>query len=156
MKTLKFYKYFAFTMLVLNITMVLFFMFNKSDTPDRHHHHKMGPPPMLNLSESQAKAFHDLAHGHKTEMRDIMEQQKAILMRYFQPLYQSGARKDSAQLSEFYTLEQQKIESTYSHFEDVKKLLNKDQLINYPEFVEKTLGLILGKRKGPHPPHPRK
>ncbi len=139
-------------MLILNIMVVLFFILNKPPATAHHPPHKMGPPPMLNLSESQTEAFHGLADQHKADMRRIMEQQRTVLKTYFEPLYNNGIENDKSVLSTFFDLEQQKINSTYTHFQDVKQLLNKDQLKHYPEFVEKTLGLIHGGRRGPHPP----
>lgn len=136
-------------MLLLNIVIVAFFFFNKPKHVD-HPHHKMGPPPMLNLSEIQAEQFQVLADEHKGEMKIIKEEQKVILDNHFKTLYDTNSK--TKDLSKFLELEQRKINTTYHHFSDLKALLNEEQLKNYPDFIEKTLNIILGGKKRNHPP----
>lgn len=138
-------------MLLLNVAIILFIALSKP-RHNGHHPNRMGPPPMLNLTASQAKHFKLLADQHKVEMQDIKAQQKVILNQHFSTLYKTDLSLKNYDLAIFYDLEKQKINSTYSHFTQVKELLNNEQMQNFREFIEQTLGFIHGGGKGNHPP----
>ena len=113
MKTLKFYKYFAIIMLLLNISMVTFFVISKPKHPNKMGQ-KMPPPPVLNLSEVQSEQFYVLVNEHKIEMQSISDSQAEILTQYFKTLYEPNELSKEAALSNFCALENQKIQSTYN------------------------------------------
>ena len=103
----------------------------------------MPPPPVLNLSEVQSEQFYVLVNEHKIEMQSISDSQAEILTQYFKTLYEPNELSKEAALSNFCALENQKIQSTYNHFQDIQEMLNDDQLANFPEFIDKAMNHIL-------------
>lgn len=154
MDKLKFYRYSALGLLVLNLAIMAFFFLYRPMAGG-----PMGPPQPthveLDFDEQQKEAFHDLVETHQAEMQRINRQQKELLAEYFNTLSESQM-DSSVMVPQRYTdLEAEKISATYEHFLQVKALLNAEQQQKFPTFVERTLKNILG-RGGNRPPNRRK
>jgi protein CpxP len=148
MRTSLFYKYSAIVLLVVNIAILAFLFFRPKG---KHHHMPLKASKELNLTDDQKKNFMELVKNHQQSIKKIQDQQKGLFETYFQSLYKTDAANNTETLNAIVDFERQKIELTYHHFEKVKALLNKDQMLNYKVFILKTTQLIHG-RKGIGPP----
>ena len=155
MNQVKFYKYIILGLVGLNIVVLAFFLLTKSRP--RHQ-----PPPknfqaevvkIFGLDNQQASVFKELADGHKQRMKEIDKQQEKLLLRYFESLTNDSESTDKESLlNQFQQLEREKIEVTYRHFEEIKKLLNKDQLPEFEEFMKSVTNKLLSSEKKNHSP----
>lgn len=156
MTQLKFYKFAALGMLVLNLAIITFFLLTKPT-----HRHKKGGHPhkvakeILQLDEEQNEKFLQLAQQHKQLMRDLNKEQRNILQNYFTPLMDKNfsQNRDSI-LIEIQNIERKKIESIDQHFENIKVILKPNQQENFKDFVQHLLKKILSTSK--NKPHTRK
>lgn len=153
MDKLKFYRYAATGLLVLNLAILAFFFLYRPMVGGPHG--QMRPTHLeLGFDETQEEAFHSLAQTHQAMMRRINRQQKDLLADYFNSLDKNEA--DSAALvpKDYTRLEEEKISGTYNHFLQVKALLRPEQQQKFPTFVDRTLKHILGQGKN-KPPRPK-
>ena len=156
MSQIKLYKYATWGLLFLNIAVLAFFLLTK---PKPQHH----PPSnnfqsevieMLDLNTQQASTFKALAEAHNQQMRSISGQQQQLLIPYFESLTNPSSTIDSdGVLSQFQQLEREKIEVTYQHFQDIKSMLNEEQLPDFENFMNTFIHtLLLDEKKNPSPP----
>lgn len=162
MNKLFWYKLTSLGLLTLNISILLIFFLNK---PSRPH---MPPPPgnnvevraevarILHLNEKQKETFVEMASEHHRQLALIKEKQYEKLAPIFDGLVEenneSMAAKDSL-MKEFERLESEKIQITYQHFREVRKLLNEDQMVYYEEFMQRVLNIFFRKsQKDLEPP----
>ena len=151
MKQLQFYKYTTLGLLLLNILMVAFFMFTRPRPQGAAFAARVFE--ILHLDEQQQPAFRETAEAHNQQMVAIEEQQRQLLERYFRSLTEPEAQINSdSLLQQVEKLEGQKIESTYQHFAEVKKLLRTDQQAHFAEFVNSALRVILWRDQRPAAP----
>jgi hypothetical protein len=98
----------------------------------------------LALDESQKSSFLEMGKEHHKAMMEFNQEQKTALQKYFQHLpneYTGDVSTDL--LGTICQVEGNKIDLTYSHFQDVYKLLNKEQLALYKPIVDEALSHIL-------------
>ncbi|GAB5554837.1 MAG: hypothetical protein Sapg2KO_44280 [Saprospiraceae bacterium] len=151
----KIYKYIILGLVGLNVAILVFFL--KPKPRPRHQ-----PPngnfqseviEMLHLNNQQASTLRVLADGHKQQIEKINERQGSLLISYFESLDDTLERvnKDSL-LNHFQQSEKEKIEMTYQHFQDIKELLNDEQLPYFELFMSKTTERLLLNRTRRSPP----
>lgn len=158
MDQFKFYKYAIAGLILLNIAMIVFFIFTKPK-------HEPRPPResndfqaeierILDLSSQQRSEFKGLADDHNLKIKSINEQQQKLLPSYFETLTRPSdqTNKDSI-LSRYQQLERQKLEVTYQHFQDIKSMLNDEQIPQFKEFMKILIDRITG--SGNSKPTPR-
>lgn len=154
MDKLKFYRYAATGLLVLNLAILAFFFLYRPMVGG-----PMGPPQAthgeLKFDEEQLKAFHGLVEIHQVEMQRINRQQKELLADYFNTLSESQSDSLVVVPKGYSSLEEEKINGTYEHFLQVKALLRPEQQQDFPAFVDRTLKNILGQGRK-QPPKRRK
>lgn len=156
MSQLNFYKYATWALLFLNLAVLVFFIL----TRPRHHHHPSTKDfrseviNILNLNDQQQSAFRKLAHEHNQSMIMLKEQQQDLLPPYFANLAEPSESIDPDKiLTKFQQLEREKIEVTYQHFQDIKNLLNQEQLPYFKGLMGKLIDeLLLEKQVPPSPP----
>lgn len=140
----------------LNIVVLAFFLLIK---PRPQHH----PPPkkfqsevvkILRLNEQQATTFSALADEHNLQLNAIKERQAKLLLPYFERLVDTSKRVDTDSiLNQFQQAEKEKIEVTYQHFQEIKKILNKEQLPDFEIFMKRVTDRMLsGEQKKSPPP----
>lgn len=156
MNLTKIYKYIILGLVGLNVAILVFFLEPK---PRPRHQ----PPngnfqseviEMLHLNNQQASTLRALADGHKEEIEKINARQASLLTSYFESLDDTLERvnKDSL-LNHFQQSEKEKIEMTYQHFQDIKELLNPEQLPYFEVFMNKTTDrFLIGKGRNLPPP----
>ena len=154
MKELKFYKYAVAGLVLLNILMMSFFFLTKPHPPGAMDANFVRPSPTtLHLTDQQEKEFIFFAEKHQQQMRELKSQQSALLKPYFETLTQTGNpdRPDSLLIT-YEDLERQKVEATYEHFEEVKLILDTDQIAHFEAFMDQALNMILFDAKNSPPP----
>lgn len=157
MEQLKFCKFAILSLIVLNLAVLAFFLFVKPKPPHR-------PPPgqdmrseliaVFGFTEEQEVSFKLFADKHHKKMQAIREEQNKLVPRYFEDLVQnvSDSKKEET-LIKFKELEQEKLEVTYQHFEEIKGMLNKEQEPHFQEFMHRVLKRISSpSKKNPPPP----
>lgn len=80
--------------------------------------------------------------------------QAKLLLPYFERLADTSKRIDADSiLNQFQQAEKEKIEATYQHFQEIKKILNKEQLSDFEFFIRRASDRMLsGKQKNHLPP----
>lgn len=152
----KFQKYIIGGLVGLNIAVLAFFLLAK---PPRRpqptfKNNRSEVIEMLHLNNQQAIQLNKLADVHKQKMQEISEHQAKLLLPYFESLVSASQviEKDSL-FKEYQQSEREKIELTYQHLQEIKSLLEEDQLPDFKEFMTKTTNrLLLGNKKNPPPP----
>lgn len=148
MKTNQFYKYSAIILLLINISLVTFFVIKKKGHHNPGHLHAA---KTLNLTDDQADQFKILAKEHHQALMSVKEQQLDLLNTYFQSLYNDSSTSNEEELAAISAIETKKIELTYNHFLQVKQMLTADQQKNYKEFIQETVQKVLGGKRGKQP-----
>jgi len=125
--------------------------------PPRHSHSNNFQSEVieiLDLDSQQTAAFEKMAETHSQKMRSINRQQQQLLPPYFKSLTDSSKNVDkTAILNQFQQLGKQKIEVTYQHFQDIKLILNENQLSHFERLMGRFAdNLLLGKKRNPPPP----
>ncbi|RNC85762.1 MAG: hypothetical protein ED557_03020 [Balneola sp.] len=108
----------------------------------------------LNLSEQQVQDHRRLADEHFRGMRRLTEQQKRLARDYFSSLSRIDANSSDTSdvLDEISELEAQKIQLTYEHLNDIKSLLDEDQLPLFDSILDEILKVMLNDQKNAPPP----
>ena len=118
-----------------------------------------GKPPRaaerLGLDEVQNDQFRELAKAHQRQMRTTNDRQTELLQAYFLQLTTDSAATPGPLPAGVATLEQEKINSTYQHFLEIKKILRPEQQAAFPGFIDNMLQRILLKKSKNRPPPPR-
>ncbi len=156
MNQAKFYKYAAWSLLLLNVVIIAFFFLTKP-----------GPPPpkqginfqsevidLLQLEGQQVTTFRKLATEHYQKSKSINDQQQKLLLPYFENLIDpSMAINEEDILSQFQELEGEKIKITHQHLQDIKNILDDTQIPHFERFAKRFIDQILiEKEKKPAPP----
>ncbi|MEL6537365.1 MAG: hypothetical protein AAFQ98_18230 [Bacteroidota bacterium] len=155
------YKIGFFVMLLMNGVM-LFFLFQRPKP------HPPGGGPsvqghatfqrikdLLQLDDRQVEAFEELAMDHRRTLRRIEDEQGEVLQAYFSYLKMDQVpAQQGEELQEFLQLEQEKIEYTFQHFQELKALCRPDQLTEIETLTEEILQVLGPQEKNP-PPRPR-
>lgn len=155
MNQVKFYKYAIWSLVGLNIAVLVFFVMLR---PQPRHHNPHGNfrsevIEMLHLNTKQTSQLHNAAEKHTQKMKEINDRQFRLLSPYFASLITSSENNDKESLfSEYQQLEIEKIEATYQHFQEVKDFLDDYQMPYFEEFMRKTTDrILLGKKNNPPP-----
>jgi len=129
--------------------------------PGGPHHRGPGPKGLkhfaereLNLDAEQARQVDKLAIEHHRQMKNLMYEQRKVLAKYFESL--SEETLENAKLLERAgQIEQEKIQITYQHFQDIKSILREDQKAAFPRVMDEAMNkLLLPPRLGDRPPPP--
>ena len=156
MKKEKFYQYIIFCLIGLNVIILAFFLLTKSSI-------KHQPPSnnfraevikTFDFDSRQASVFKGLAKEHKQKMNEINFKQSKLLAAYFKTLTSISDSIDKEEiLNEIELLEREKIEFTYNHFEEIKKIITRKQLPEFERFMRRvTDKLLSGQKNNPPPP----
>lgn len=156
MAQVKFYKYIIFSLVALNMVVLAFFGLTKPRPPFSPATKDLQSEvvDILDLDNQQESAFRASADKHRRKVDAISKQQEKFLLSYFTSISDPSKSSDNENLlSQFQQLEKEKIDATYHHFEEIKELLNKEQLPSFEPFMNKVLHRLLldEKKKPPHP-----
>ncbi|PKL78424.1 MAG: hypothetical protein CVV25_11660 [Ignavibacteriae bacterium HGW-Ignavibacteriae-4] len=157
MNKLNFYRTAAIALLSINLAVIGFFLFANGN---RGEHPQMEGPDfkhkvieILDLDNSQKELFYESAKRHNQMMNSLDKKQSQILQVYFRGLVEGINEEEKERfVAEYNDLESQKINGTFSHFEEVKSYLRPEQIGNYKKFVNKAVKRLLSKSSKPPPP----
>jgi len=158
MKINTIYKFGFFLMLAMN-GVLIFLLLQKPQNPPKHLPNAHGASlqkkisKKLNLNEAQQAEYQTMAFQHREEMNRIEKEHKTSVKSYFETL-KSPEQQNSKEtlLNEIWMKEKQKLTLTYTHFEELKSMLNKKQAVHYEAIIDDILKVLLDKEKKMPPP----
>ena len=152
MNKLKIYQWATWSMLLLNLTMICFFMLTKP----KHRNNKNfnnAVKQEMGLNEEQEKLFLVSADKHREQMAIISDRQQVLWQSYFTTLSSSYTLiKNDSTISELQNLETQKIAVTTTHFKEIKSFLMPAQYRGFSVFQQRLLERNFKKDKNMPPP----
>jgi hypothetical protein len=155
MKTNTFLKMAVLIMVLINVVLIGF-MVARPKMPPR------GKPvdlkniisEKLNLDEEQQETYFELAKNHGELMAEIEQKQKPLIRDYFSSLkleVQNSEMQDSL-LIQINQLDRDKLTDTYSHFLELKKVCNPEQLLVFEGIMDEIIMVLVGGQKKLPPP----
>lgn len=135
MKKETFYRILIGILLVLNLLQIGFFLFAKPPHPPKHKFRGRAPE-ILHLSEEQKFQFHNIARAHHKNMELFNGEEKKLIELYFE-------EESEEHLHQIQYIQQQKLEFTKAHFEDIRAMLEENQLSYFNEFKQEALQRIM-------------
>ena len=152
MNKLKIYQWATWSMLLLNLTMICFFMLTKPKHPNNKNFNNAVKQEM-GLNEEQEKLFLVSADKHREQMAIISDRQQVLWQSYFTTLSSSYTLiKNDSTISELQNLETQKIAVTTTHFKEIKSFLKPEQYKGFSVFQQRLLERNFKKDKNMPPP----
>ena len=152
MNKLKIYQWATWSMLLLNLTMICFFMLTKPKHPNNKNFNNAVKQEM-GLNEEQEKLFLVSADKHREQMAIISDRQQVLWQSYFTTLSSSYTLiKNDSTISELQNLETQKIAVTTTHFKEIKSFLMPAQYKGFSVFQQRLLERNFKKDKNMPPP----
>ena len=155
MSQLKFYKRVTWGLLFLNIGMLAFFLLTKPGPPHQKPRHAFEEEivELLNLDNEQKAEFEKMAMDHHEKMNTISHKQSELLPVYFETLVNQKRQIDTNRIkNQYQQLEWDKIQVTHAHFEQLKLLLNDNQVPHFQTFVDKIMDRLINPQKKSNPP----
>lgn len=130
------YKIIIGVLLSINVVQVSYLIFTKR--PPRHatEHRKPNAKEMLGLDDEQNIQFKEFGQEHHIAMVLLQKEQKKCVRYYF-------LQPSDSLLNRIKEIEERKIRTTAKHFEDLKSVLNEEQMPSYEDFRERALRYIL-------------
>lgn len=128
---------------------ILFYFMRKGPLPE--------PPPdriiveVLQFDDRQRDEFRKLKDDHHGKMMKLNDHFRKTLEDYFLTLQNNSSAKDSLETL-ISGLEKERLNITYSHFQDIKKLCRDDQLEKFNTFLPDLIRFVaapLPKKDGP-------
>ena len=149
----KFYKIATWTLLVLNLGVLGFFLFLAPRPPHpRKAAFRGRATEILHLDKDQEAKFIELAEAHNQKMKALKKEQADLLKSYFQAVTKEVSNEEQQMImDEVLEMEKSKVEVTFSHFQDVKSMLKPDQKEYFQTFMDQALGILLLDGKGKRP-----
>lgn len=152
MNKLKIYQWATWSLLLLNLSMLCFFILTKPKRPNDVNFNNAVKQEM-HLNEEQEKLFLESANKHREQMAIISDRQKALWQTYFKTLSSTDTlTKNDSIISEFQNLEFQKIAVTNTHFTEIKSFLKPAQYKGFSVFQQRLLERNFKKDKNMPPP----
>ena len=152
MNKLKIYQWATWGMLLLNLSMLCFFMLTKPKHPNNKNFNNAVKQEM-DLNEEQEKLFLISAKKHIEQMAIISDRQQALWQSYFKSLSSADTLiKNDNIITELQNLETQKIAITTTHFTEIKSFLKPAQYKGFSVFQQRLLERNFNKDKNIPPP----
>lgn len=156
MTTHKIFKIGLIIMVLINAALILF-LFQR---PQHHPSRAQRQSPLLekiseklNLTAKQKSQYIELAEQHRESIRRIEREQRKALKAYFDQLRSPDTSRDSLQGSDkVLDFERQKLNLTYSHFQDLKELLDEKQIAQFDLIIDDIIRVLLVEDKKMPPP----
>lgn len=151
MKQLQFYKWALIFLLALNLILIAFLIIGHPKPHDnklrkRRQLMEIGIEEMQ-LNNKQIERFRSFALKHDQDIKPIIKHQKNALHDYFKTLTLEEKGISDSLFILLKDIEGQKIQLTYSHFKEIKGLLEPEQIPAFKDFVQGAVGNFFAKRK---------
>lgn len=158
----KMYKIGFAILLVINISLIV--LFTTKPRPPAHlrgMERKMGIKDDiiqdLAFDDDQMVVFEELVNNHRSAIRELRKKESTLMESYFDQLSsRTGDKSKEAVLNEIMQLKREKIAVTFSHFEEVKSICNKEQLAKFDLVLKQIVPKMINssERRGkPSKPH---
>ncbi|WP_395047434.1 hypothetical protein [Flavobacterium sp.] len=139
MDKIKLLTFSVIALIILNFTMLGFFIFSENRSEDI----KKKPKPReiiirkLGFNKQQAKAYQELINWHRSNIDSLQEQIKNTKQNLYSELVKSEVdNKTKDSLVNKLANIQKEIENThFKHFQDIKKLCKKEQLDRFSDLT---------------------
>ena len=152
MNKLKIYQWATWGMLLLNLSMLCFFMLTKPKHPNNKNFNNAVKREM-DLNEEQEKLFLVSAAKHREQLAIISDRQQVLWQSYFKSLSSPDTLiKNDSVITELKNLEFQKIAVTITHFTEIKSFLKPAQYKGFSVFQQRLLERNFNKDKNIPPP----
>ena len=152
MNKLKIYQWATWSMLLLNLSMLCFFMLTKPKHPNNKNFNNAVKREM-DLNEEQEKLFLVSAAKHREQLAIISDRQQVLWQSYFKSLSSPDTLiKNDSVITELKNLEFQKIAVTTTHFTEIKSFLKPAQYKGFSVFQQRLLERNFNKDKNIPPP----
>lgn len=155
MKSLLLYKFATWSLILLNVTLIAFFLMTRPPAAQPRGGQFLDRAiELLHLEDAQQTTFVAAARQHSEQMNALNQQQQNLLRDYLESLTDTTlASNNTATLNEVISRERHKIEITYRHFQEIKSMLNPSQLPYFEVFMkEASEALLLDSKKEPRRP----
>ena len=108
----------------------------------------------LNLDKEQQETYFELAKIHYELIAQIGQKQKPLIRDYFSALKHDEQNLDvqDSLLSQINQFDRDKLVLTYTHFEDLKKVCNPEQLLVFEGIMDEIIQVLVGGQKKIPPP----
>ncbi len=149
MNKLKFFKTVTWILIVINISILVFFYVSQPK------HHGFDPKNIqreLSLSKSQHQKFIHSANKHRTGIHKLRKKQRQLVMCYFGTISKGSVSDTSLYVKQLESIESEKLKITYIHFKEIKAILNKKQSKNFNTFMHSLMERIVSNKNGPRRP----
>ncbi|MFT4856586.1 MAG: protein CpxP [Algoriphagus sp.] len=155
MKTNTFLKIAVLIMVLINVVLIGFMIVGPKMPPrGKQDDLKEIISEKLNLNEEQRASYFQLAKSHNEAMSQVNQKQKPMIREYFNYLKleaKDPAMQDSL-LELINQLDQDKLTLTYSHFEELKKICDPDQVVIFEKIMDEIFQVLVGGQKKSLPP----
>ncbi|WP_157359740.1 hypothetical protein [Algoriphagus mannitolivorans] len=151
------YKIGFFILLAINIALMVIFSMGPKRPPQRPMPNQIGIKDEiareLGFSEEQKSQFEIMAKAHRENITSLEKIERTLISNYFDQLSQENPEEKKIKLmEEIQAINREKIEVTFSHFEELKGLCAPEQLEKFEEVIAKILPAITN--SGPAGPPP--
>lgn len=148
-KKLKFWKWSAILLLVLNLALISIMLLKPGRHPIPPHEWVHFIADELDFSEAQKQKLSQLDQEHHKSIRGLMDDGRKLRNRFFEGLKQEQVTDSMIlQGAKSIAANQQQIEmQTFRHFKRIRALCNQDQINKFDEIIFDAL-----KRMGGPPP----
>jgi hypothetical protein len=154
-KALKYWKIFAFILIVLNIALIIFLLLGPP--PGRHLGQKEDSAPgsylveKLKFNAQQETAFDKLKKAHHEKIMELKEEGNKLRKSFFDGLTSDSINISKDSIANKIAENQKQIELvTYNHFEEVKKICTSEQKITFNDIIVEVIERLGRQEKAPH------
>ena len=152
MNKLKVYQWATWSLLLLNLAMLCFFVFTKPKHPKNKNFNNAVKQEM-DLNKEQEKLFLVSAAKHREQLAIISDKQQVLWQSYFKSLSSLDTlMKNDSVIAELKNLEFQKITITTTHFAEIKSFLKPNQYKGFSVFQQRLLERNFKKDRNIPPP----
>ncbi len=143
---------FIVLLVVMNGAVLFYFLTGRQIPPPRHDKRII---EALHFDDLQQQEFEKLKFGHRDQMNRLDDAFNGLLKDYFETLASGNTSMRDSLANELGKIEQQRVNITWDHFNDLKKLCKPEQAEDFNNFLPELIRFIVqrGPKNGP-PPHP--
>lgn len=149
MNKIKLLSFLVVALVILNITILVVFIFNKPNHPEHprlHQEPKNIIIERLHFDDTQITAYEELIKTHKTNIKTRFKELRNAKEELYILLNDNDSTKKDALISKINNTQKEIEQLHFNHFLDIKKLCKDDQLIDYEELTHELARLF-----APHP-----
>ncbi|MGB3465409.1 MAG: hypothetical protein WBA74_09065 [Cyclobacteriaceae bacterium] len=146
----------GFVIIVLINAVLIFLLVSRPQRPSMNPGERQGSiiekiSNRLELSEDQKAKYQLMAGQHGEQMRKLDSDYRALLKAYFETLDDKSVASDENIKNELLKIEAEKLQYTYTHFEELKSILSEPQKAHFKLIIRDILIALIGDRNKPRP-----